>query len=244
MCLGSYGAGGALKPGEPWPPGARPTKRPLPPHQSPPPPKRLRISWNRGLCTFPGACMFKHACALCNSADHKARDCARAPPPPPPGFVLQAPPTAGRPPTEPPIGALAQAQGRYHDPAALCFPLSFHEPNNFTLTRVLMCPHYCMFAYRGRETSMYIQPGPHLHIDHYCSTAQRGLVTSRLNYVLPARPALALTYMTRILHPTGQLPNQPLCNIRKGSYRYMDDLHALETRRPGPQPPIPQSCGT
>ena len=65
---------------EPWSPGARPTKRPLPPYQSPPPPKRLCISWNRGLCAFPGACTFKHTCALCNSADHKARDCARAPP--------------------------------------------------------------------------------------------------------------------------------------------------------------------
>ena len=34
-------------------------------------------------------------------------------------------------------------------------------------------------------------------------------------------------------HSTGPLPNQPLCNVRRGRYRYTDNLLALEARRPG-----------
>ena len=45
-----------------------------------PTPKRLCISWNRGQCAFPGACSYKHACALCDCLDHQAKDCALAPP--------------------------------------------------------------------------------------------------------------------------------------------------------------------
>jgi hypothetical protein len=42
--------------------------------------KRFCISWNRGQCVFPGACSFRHVCPLCESADHQAKDCPRAPP--------------------------------------------------------------------------------------------------------------------------------------------------------------------
>ena len=78
---------------EPWFSGARPLKRPPPPPPSLPPQKRLCISWNRGQCVIPGACSFKHACALCNSADHRARDCARAPP----DSFFKMPPRSGNP---------------------------------------------------------------------------------------------------------------------------------------------------
>lgn len=37
------------------------------------------ISWNRGACVFPGQCTFRHVCATCQSANHKAKDCAKTP---------------------------------------------------------------------------------------------------------------------------------------------------------------------
>ena len=37
------------------------------------------ISWNRGVCVFPGQCSFRHVCATCQSSNHKARDCAKTP---------------------------------------------------------------------------------------------------------------------------------------------------------------------
>ena len=37
------------------------------------------ISWNRGVCVFPGQCSFRHVCATCQSSNHKARDCTKTP---------------------------------------------------------------------------------------------------------------------------------------------------------------------
>ena len=37
------------------------------------------ISWNKGVCVFPGQCTFRHVCATCQSANHKAKDCAKTP---------------------------------------------------------------------------------------------------------------------------------------------------------------------
>ena len=61
------------------PPAARPSKRPFTPSSTQPTTKRICISWNKGQCAFPGACYYLHCCALCDSADHKARDCTKAP---------------------------------------------------------------------------------------------------------------------------------------------------------------------
>ena len=37
------------------------------------------ISWNKGQCTFQGACSYAHICPTCDSRSHKARDCPRTP---------------------------------------------------------------------------------------------------------------------------------------------------------------------
>ena len=55
--------------------------------------RRLCLSWNRGSCIFPGACSFKHICALCDSPDHQAKDCALAPP----DLIYKRPPRRGDP---------------------------------------------------------------------------------------------------------------------------------------------------
>ena len=93
-----------------------PSVRPTPPDRLPfalhsprhPPPfnpplpatKKLCISWNRGQCSFPGACSFRHSCAICDSRDHRARDYARAPTDsfaktPPRRIIPQQPPLPG-----------------------------------------------------------------------------------------------------------------------------------------------------
>ena len=36
------------------------------------------VSWNKGYCTYPGMCTYKHICATCQEA-HKARDCVLTP---------------------------------------------------------------------------------------------------------------------------------------------------------------------
>ena len=36
------------------------------------------ISWNKGLCIFPGNCQYEHECATCY-LPHKAKDCPRTP---------------------------------------------------------------------------------------------------------------------------------------------------------------------
>lgn len=36
------------------------------------------LSWNRGACTYPGYCTYRHVCATCQLT-HKARDCPRTP---------------------------------------------------------------------------------------------------------------------------------------------------------------------
>ena len=43
-------------------------------------PEMICISWNRGQCVFPGACSYKHTCAMCDSGEHRAKDCALAHP--------------------------------------------------------------------------------------------------------------------------------------------------------------------
>ena len=58
----------------------RSTKRPPTPSWSQPSSKRLCFSWNRGPCSFPGVCSYRHVCTLCDSQSHKAKDCSRAPP--------------------------------------------------------------------------------------------------------------------------------------------------------------------
>ena len=37
------------------------------------------ISWNKGNCTFPGTCSYRHICAICHRR-HMAKDCPTAPP--------------------------------------------------------------------------------------------------------------------------------------------------------------------
>ena len=53
-----------------------------PPNTPPTTPKRksdnICISWNRGLCIFPGICGYRHVCATCH-LPHKARDCSKTP---------------------------------------------------------------------------------------------------------------------------------------------------------------------
>ena len=34
------------------------------------------FSWNRGTCTYPGTCFYRHVCATCQ-LPHKAKDCPR-----------------------------------------------------------------------------------------------------------------------------------------------------------------------
>ena len=40
---------------------------------------RICISWNRGVCTFPGSCTYRHVCATCQAPQHRACDCQRTP---------------------------------------------------------------------------------------------------------------------------------------------------------------------
>ena len=55
-------------------------KRPPPSFQGTPgpPQKRICISWNKGKCSFPGACSYQHICASCQ-ASHPAKDCPLTP---------------------------------------------------------------------------------------------------------------------------------------------------------------------
>ena len=39
---------------------------------------QICVSWNNGLCVYPGTCTYKHICATCQ-ADHKAKDCPDTP---------------------------------------------------------------------------------------------------------------------------------------------------------------------
>ena len=39
--------------------------------------ERICVSWNRGICMFPGTCSFRHVCATCRERGHKAQDCLR-----------------------------------------------------------------------------------------------------------------------------------------------------------------------
>ena len=41
--------------------------------------KKICVSWNRGVCSFPGSCSFRHICATCQTKDHQARDCPDTP---------------------------------------------------------------------------------------------------------------------------------------------------------------------
>ena len=38
------------------------------------PPRNICMSWNKGSCTYPGQCSYRHVCAVCQ-LQHKARDC-------------------------------------------------------------------------------------------------------------------------------------------------------------------------
>ena len=50
-----------------------------PPITAPSSPRRnICMSWNRGMCIFPGICTYRHVCINCQLA-HKARDCPRTP---------------------------------------------------------------------------------------------------------------------------------------------------------------------
>ena len=52
------------------------------------------ISWNRGACSFPGTCSYRHVCSFC-FGNHKARECAStksAPNPPQGRRSHQSPP--------------------------------------------------------------------------------------------------------------------------------------------------------
>ena len=40
--------------------------------------QRICISWNKGQCTFPGNCVFRHICETCQE-QHKARECPSTP---------------------------------------------------------------------------------------------------------------------------------------------------------------------
>ena len=55
-------------------------KHPLPSFQGTPgrPQKRICISWNKGKCSFPGACSYQHICASCQVI-HPAKDCPLTP---------------------------------------------------------------------------------------------------------------------------------------------------------------------
>lgn len=57
-------------------PHARPGYQP--PRRRPESLSRICVSWNRGSCTYPGACNFRHVCAICRQR-HMARDCTDAP---------------------------------------------------------------------------------------------------------------------------------------------------------------------
>ena len=50
---------------------SRPKRQPQP---RAPASKRICLSWNRGKCTFPGACNFQHICATCRG-QHPAHNC-------------------------------------------------------------------------------------------------------------------------------------------------------------------------
>ena len=41
--------------------------------------KKICVSWNRGVCSFPGSCSFRHICATCQTKGHRARDCPDTP---------------------------------------------------------------------------------------------------------------------------------------------------------------------
>ncbi len=79
------------------PPFARPPKCPASAGTAQGVQKRLCISWNRGQCAFPGACSYKHCCTLCDSSEHRAKDCPRAPP----DSAYRIPPRRPNPPSDP-----------------------------------------------------------------------------------------------------------------------------------------------
>ena len=56
-----------------WPPGPRAPLRCQPESMT-----NICVSWNKGYCTFPGTCRFRHACTTCQQP-HMARDCAATP---------------------------------------------------------------------------------------------------------------------------------------------------------------------
>ena len=56
-----------------WPPGPR-----APLRRQPESMMNICVSWNKGHCTFPGTCRFRHACATCQQP-HMARDCVATP---------------------------------------------------------------------------------------------------------------------------------------------------------------------
>ena len=57
-----------------------PPRSSLPPGRSSyyPPEHPVCRSWNRGRCSFPGSCSYRHVCAIC-LAHHMAKDCTKTP---------------------------------------------------------------------------------------------------------------------------------------------------------------------
>ena len=40
---------------------------------------KICVSWNKGICIYPGRCTFRHLCATCRVWGHRARNCADTP---------------------------------------------------------------------------------------------------------------------------------------------------------------------